>query len=131
MSLQNTAGTQVGDKVRIRSGDHAGERGLIDEVADASVLVRFDTGEQVLMPLDNITNYSLAARRAWESMPKRAGRPVSVGAQKKMVSIRLNSEVWELLGKAVDLGLIRSREHAINAWLRERVNCVLGREDDS
>jgi len=130
MAKQDLTGTQVGDKVRLRFGPNAGERGVVEELRGSSLLIGLDTGDKVAVPLVEITNYSLAARRAWEIMPKRAGRPASAGAQKKMVSIRIDSQVWELLGRAVELGLIPSREQAINTWLRERANELLGQSVD-
>lgn len=119
---QNLTGTQPGDKVRVRTGAHNGHRGIVAEVQGDVVRLRLEVGEEILMPLDSITNFSLAARRAWEVMPKKAGRPVSTGGSKRMVSIRLDGQVWDLLGEAVNLGLIPSREQAINAWLRERAD---------
>ena len=37
-----------------------------------------------------------------------------------MVSIRIDREVWERLGMAVEQGLIPSRERAVNEWLAEK-----------
>jgi hypothetical protein len=122
MARQDPTGTQVGDKVRLRLGPNAGERGLVEEVNDSSLLVHLNTGERVIAPHEGITNYSLAARRAWDVMPKRAGRPSSASPPKKMVSIRIDSQVWGILGQAVDLGLIASREQAINIWLHQKAD---------
>jgi hypothetical protein len=38
-----------------------------------------------------------------------------------MVSLRVDVDVWKALGRAADLGLITSREQAVNEWLRERL----------
>ena len=92
---------------------------------DGALSVNLETGEIVPVLGEELTNFSLAARRAWEVMPKRAGRPTSAGPQKKMVSIRIDSQVWELLSRAVDLGLIPSREQAINTWLRQKTDELL------
>jgi hypothetical protein len=126
MAEQDLTGTEAGDKVRIRTGPYAGRRGIVGDVQGNSVLLRLDEGEETLIRLDGITNYSLAARRAWEVMPKNAGRPASASSNKRMVSIRLDSQVWDLLGEAVNLGLIPSREQAINAWLRQRAEELAG-----
>lgn len=125
MAKQDPTGTQVGDKIRLRFGPNAGERGLVEEVTESALLVHLISGDRVIAPREGITNYSLAARRAWDVMPKRAGRPSSAGPAKKMVSIRIDSQVWELLGQAVDLGLIPSREQAINVWLHQKADELL------
>ncbi len=39
-----------------------------------------------------------------------------------MVSLRLDIGVWDELGKAVEAGMIRSREAAVNQWLREKLD---------
>lgn len=127
---QDLTGSLAGDKVRIKTGSHAGERGVLQIAADGTLAVKLDSGKMISALGEELTNFSLAARRAWEVMPKRAGRPISAGPQKRMVSIRIDSEVWELLGEAVELGRIRSRESAINAWLREKADKVLRREAD-
>ncbi len=54
-------------------------------------------------------------------MPKR-GRPRT--STKKMVSMRLDVEVWEELGKAKQAGKIRSREQFVNDVLREKVEAL-------
>lgn len=54
-------------------------------------------------------------------MPKR-GRPRT--STKKMVSMRLDVEVGEELGKAKQAGKIRSREQFVNDVLREKVEAL-------
>ena len=39
-----------------------------------------------------------------------------------MVSLRLDIDLWNELAKASELGLISSREQAVNEWLRQRVD---------
>ncbi len=123
---QQHNGFKLGDKVRIKTGPHAGTRGSIH--AEANVYFEIETREHgtIVVEPNEVTNYSLAARRAWAEMPKRAGRPPSDPAQrKKMVSMRLDVDVWQSLGRAVELGLIANREQAINAWIREHVDPLM------
>lgn len=109
-----------GDKIRIRAGPRAGCRGRIHAVSSSEIEVELDEGTYASIQPSEITNYSLAARKAWQVMPKRAGRPrLHESKRKKMVSIRIDRELWEQLGSAVDSGLIQSREAAINSWLRD------------
>jgi hypothetical protein len=127
---QDLSVSLAGDKVRIKTGSHAGERGILQVATDGALSVSLETGAIAPVFGEELTNFSLAARRAWKVMPKRAGRPTSDGPQKKMVSIRIDSQVWELLSRAVELGLIPSREQAINTWLRVKVNELLGQSVD-
>ena len=123
--LHEPDGFQAGDKIRIHTGLYAGARGIIQAEKEGRLEILLDAGNTILIEQQAITNYSLAARRAWQKMPKRAGRPQLSSPRKKMVSLRIDIEVWERLGEAVDLGLISSREEAINAWLQERLNELL------
>lgn len=121
---------QVGDKVRIKVGDHKGKRGLITTVAAETAEITMADGNAITANQTEITNYSLAARKAWQVMPKKTGRPKGQST-KKMVSIRLDVLVWQQLGRAVELGLIVSREEAVNQWLRERLNSLIREEQTS
>jgi hypothetical protein len=121
MSAQDLSGTQVGDKVRIRTGEQSGERGIVAEVSASILVLRLEDGSEVALSSSSVTNFSLAARRAWEVMPKRAGRPVSTEARKQMVSLRIEIDLWQRLGKAVETGLVASREQAINQWIRDNL----------
>ncbi len=80
-----------------------------------------DEGSSIRVEQKEITNYSLAACRAWQKMPKRAGRPQSPNPRKKMVSMRIDVDVWERLGEAVESGLIPNKEEAVNVWVRDQL----------
>lgn len=125
-SNQDPEGTRVGDKVRVRTGLHAGTRGIVSGCQDGFTKIDLFDGRTIRVDSDLITNYSLAARRAWASMPKRAGRPRLEEPRKKMVSIRLDIDVWRRLSQAAEFGLIASREEAVNSWLRERLDALSG-----
>src|SRR5438477_7615397 len=106
-----------GDKVIVLCGQYRGLRGTILDIvgSDARVQLPDDT---VMLPTSCFQNYSSAARKAWKTRPVRAtGRPKDPTLEpKKMVSLRLDASLWEELGKATDLQLIRSREAAVNQW---------------
>ncbi len=123
---QDPSGFQHGDKVRISSGSYVGARGVIRAESDGLLEIQLDDGDIVSVPAKEVTNYSLAARRAWQAMPKRAGRPQLATPRKKMVSMRLDVDIWDRLGNAVELGLVPSREEAVNGWIREHLDLLLG-----
>jgi|SRR6266851_658822 len=111
-----------GDKLRVRKGPFAGQRGLVSDVDRDQITLSLVSGESVALPASQLTNFSRAARRAWMVMPKRAGRPRSDAPRKVMVSMRLDPSVRGRLSLASELGLIRTREEAVNQWLRERLD---------
>ena len=113
---------QLGDAVRFRSGRRSGERGTLVVIAP-DLVVRTESGDLVVTEVEQLTDLSLAARRAWSTRPKQAGRPAAE-ARKKMVSMRIDEKLWDRLGQAVSCGLISSREQAVNAWLAEHVNAL-------
>ncbi len=125
--LQDLNDFQLGDKIRIRSGPHTGARGVIRAEVDGLLKIELDTNEITQVTLEEITNYSRAARRAWKAMPKRAGRPKGQKPVKRMVSMRLDADVWEMLQEAAERGLISNREKAVNDWVREQVVLLLSK----
>ena len=127
--LQEPLGIQIGDKIRIRSGPYSGARGVIQAEINGGVEVLLDEGNSIHIEPKEFTNYSLAARRAWQKMPKRAGRPQSPTPRKKMVSMRIDVDVWNLLQEAVERGLISNREKSVNDWIREQVILLLANDD--
>ncbi len=118
----------MGDKLRIRSGDRAGQRGIAVGEDSGQIIVALMTGEELVLARDQMTNFSLAARRAWKVMPKRAGRPKAQGERKTMVSLRLEHDVKRRLSLAAEMGLIRTREDAVNGWLRECLDRLFSQE---
>jgi hypothetical protein len=126
--LQSPADFQLGDKIRIRSGPHARTRGTVRSQIDGQLEIQVGDNDIISVPVNDVTNYSLAARRAWKSMPKRAGRPQLAVPRKKMVSMRIDINVWDRLGEAVDLGLIPSKEEAINTWIQEQLDMLLNED---
>jgi len=126
---QDPSGFQPGDKVRIRSGSYVGARGIIRAESDELLEIQLDEGSIVSVPAKEVTNYSLAARRAWQAMPKRAGRPKGQKPVKRMVSMRLDADIWDMLQEATERGLIPNREKAVNDWVREQINLLLSKNE--
>jgi hypothetical protein len=120
----STSGHRAGDKIRIKSGAHSGTRAIVVRVTRDLLITLVNGADTLMVPAQNVTNYSLAARRAWEAMPKRAGRPKKTGSVKRMVSIRIDQEVWDGLAAMVRLGAIPSREGAVNIWLRSHLSSL-------
>jgi hypothetical protein len=120
----STAGHRVGDKVRIKGGVHAGVRAVVGKVAHNLLITVINGSDALMVPPGDVTNYSLAARRAWAVMPKRSGRPKKAGSTKRMVSIRIDPNVWDGLAAMVRAGRIPSREGALNAWLRTHLESL-------
>lgn len=116
--MKITSDHRVGDKIRLKSGLHAGLRGNIQGATGELVSVILPTGDVVETSSSHLTNYSLAARNAWANMPKRAGRPARNGRKKRMLSLRLDEDILELLDLAVARGLIPDKTTAISGWLR-------------
>ena len=111
---------RVGDKVRLKVGGQAGERAVIAALRGQRIEVRLADGSAQSVEVSGMTNYSAAARLAWERMPKRAGRPPQ--AKKKIrVSMRIDAAVWKDLGRLAAQGRIKSRENLVNTLLAEIV----------
>ena len=48
----------LGDKVRVKVGDHAGERGVVEAVAGEKLLLRLEeSGLSVRVTVEQVTNY--------------------------------------------------------------------------
>ncbi|HZR00284.1 MAG TPA: hypothetical protein VFC93_15890 [Chloroflexota bacterium] len=98
---------------------------MLRDVAADRLAVLLEDGRALVLGGDEFTNFSLAARRAWRTMPKRAGRPRSANPTRRPISVRLDLDVWRDLVRAAELGLIESRDRTINAWVRERLDGLL------
>ncbi len=117
--------TQPGDKVRLKVGPHSGERGVVDAVDGAKLLVRLEASGQVVRVLsESVTNYSLAARKAWVTEPNRGvGRRKGTKLCDRIsVTLRIDRDLWERFKGMEGAGLIEDRTAAVNRWLREKMN---------
>jgi hypothetical protein len=116
-----------GDKVRLKTGIHAGTRGVIASVDGNSFLVRLEaSGLAVKIPAEAVTNYSLAARKAWVTGPdRRVGRRKGTKlCDRVSVTLRIDRDLWERFRTMEAEGVIEDRTATINAWLRERMNVL-------
>lgn len=121
---QDNDGAHIGDKVRLRSGTRAKERGIIQATEGDSLEIQLDDGALINARSEEITNYSLAARRAWQAMPKQAGRPQLAVPRKRMASLRLDIDILDDLDRATESGLIPNKEQAVNTWLRQQLDAL-------
>jgi uncharacterized protein (DUF4415 family) len=119
-----------GDKIRIRVGENKGFRGRIKSCNKEECEVDLLPDHKlIIVKSTQITNYSLAARKAWKTIPKKSGRPLQPGPRKKRVSVRIDEEVWEQLKQAAEQGLIPSREEWLNSLLKQKVQQLLGKKE--
>jgi hypothetical protein len=115
----------VADKVRLKVGEHAGERGHVEVVDGETLLIRLEeSGSKLRATPDQVTNYSLAARKAWVTGPDRAvGRRKGTKLTDRVsVTLRFDRELWEHFLGLEEVGLIDDRTATINAWFREKLN---------
>ena len=117
--------TRPGDKVRLKAGPHAGERGTIASIDGEKLLIRLDASAETVRVLpDSVTNFSLAARKAWVTDPNRdVGRRKGTKlCDRVSVTLRIDRDLWEQFRQMEEAGLIEDRTAAINGWLREKVS---------
>lgn len=115
----------VGDKVKLKNHHGAPARGVVEAVHGDELWVRLDeSGELVAVACEVVTNFSLAARKAWEHMPHRhVGRPKGARhCDRVSVTLRIDRALWEQFKKGEAQGLINDRTATINAWFREQLD---------
>jgi hypothetical protein len=115
---------QVGDKVKLkRSADVApSAHGVITEIDGSVLTVRLNgNGPVTHVPSEKVTNFSLAARKAWKNMPARkVGRPKgSRVCDRVSVTIRLDRDLWERFRRAEGTGALADRTSTLNRWIAE------------
>jgi hypothetical protein len=110
-----------GDKIRIKRGEFTGERGiLVRPQAGKWIVSLVQRDGSILVPNEDLTNYSLAARRAWQSMPDRkVGRPAgSKVSDRVSVIFRIDRVLWNAFLNAEESGSVGDRTCVINECLR-------------
>ena len=115
---------EAGDKVRLKAGTHAGERGLLDAFDGDTLVVRLEgSGLKVRVTPEQVTNFSLAARKAWATEPDRAvGRRKGTKlCDRVSVTLRVDRQLWERFLGLEEAGVIEDRTGLINGWLREKL----------
>ena len=113
--------TKVGDKIRIKSNQ---SRGVVAQVKGRKLVVSLADGQQRLVEESEVTNFSLAARKAWESMPeRRVGRPKGTSKTDRVsVTLRIDRELWARFKKAEQEELITDRTGMVNKWIAEKLD---------
>src|SRR5262249_59985646 len=113
-----------GDKVRLKVGEHRGERGVIVAVEEGHFDVRLDvSGQTVRVLAEEITNFSLAARKAWVTDPGRAvGRRKGTRlCDRVSVTLRLDRVLWDYFLGLEEEGIIDNPTGLISGWFREKL----------
>jgi hypothetical protein len=116
---------EVGDKVKLKAYNSAAPRGVVEAVQGDALLVRLDeSGELVTVASARVTNFSLAARKAWKNMPhRRVGRPKGARhCDRVSVTLRIDRELWEQFRQDELEGLIKDRTAIVNTWFREMLD---------
>jgi uncharacterized protein (DUF4415 family) len=118
---------ETGDKVRLKAGTQSGVRGIVLAAKRGVLLVQLAGNDRrIKIREDAVTNLSLAARKAWKSMPSRhVGRPKGTRhCDRVSVTLRIDRETWERFRGLEEVGLIEDRTAIINASLRELVGRI-------
>ena len=116
---------KAGDKVRLKAKGPPGARGIVEAIKGDRLVVRLeDSDQRVLVAPEEVTNFSLAARKAWVSMPNRGvGRPKGMRfCDRVSVTLRIDRDLWEQFRSKEATGLIDDRTATINSWLREKLD---------
>lgn len=119
--------TRVGDKVRLKAGSLKGQRGVISGTSGGVITVLVtDSNMSTEVRPEEITNFSLAARRAWRSAPeRRVGRPPREGESSRVsVTIRVDRDLWEDFQALEADGHIEDRTAVLNEWIRKGVGAI-------
>lgn len=111
---------KVGDKVRVKATK---VRGVVESLDGERILLRLESGQPACVESSGITNYSLAARKAWKNMPSRGvGRPKGTTTTDRIsVTLRIDRKLWQQFKEAEGRGLIRDRTAIINDWIAEKL----------
>ncbi|MEQ1824681.1 MAG: hypothetical protein ABL921_02000 [Pirellula sp.] len=112
---------KIGDKVRHKA---ANERGIVVSVNGDKLSVRLQRGEVLALVAKDVTNFSLAARKAWQNMPVRSvGRPAGTTKTDRVsVTLRIDRDLWERFKAAEASGQISDRTTVINEWIGSKLS---------
>jgi hypothetical protein len=115
-----TPQTKVGDKVEVRpSAEETPVRGVVSACGKGTATVLLSDGRTLAVKHDDIRNYSLAARKAWEKMPNRlVGRPKgSSHSDRVSVTLRFDRPLWQRFLMLEREGLTGDRVQLFNRIL--------------
>ncbi|MCI0642826.1 MAG: hypothetical protein L0Y72_01795 [Gemmataceae bacterium] len=122
---------EPGDKVRLKLAKLTGTRAVIEAVHDGVLVIRLEeSGARMRVDADDVTNLSLAARKAWVSVPdRRVGRPKGLRfCDRVSVTLRIDRDLWEDFQAKETLGLIEDRTALINELLRAKLARLAAKE---
>jgi uncharacterized protein (DUF4415 family) len=125
---------EVGDKIKLKSHNGIPARAVVEEVHGDKLLVRLDeSGQRIAVASELVTNFSLAARKAWKNMPHRqVGRPRGARhCDRVSVTLRIDRELWEQFKRDESAGRIKDRTATINAWLRDMLDKLRHTKDQT
>jgi hypothetical protein len=108
----------------MKTGAHAGKRALVEALDGDKLTIRLaDSGQKVRVAPQDVTNFSLAARKAWVTGPDRAvGRRKGTKLYDRVsMTLRFDREVWEEFLALESAGTIQDRTATINEWFREKM----------
>src|SRR5437773_3991024 len=106
----------------MKAGQHAGERGTVETLEGEKLVICLDdSGLKVRVQPEQVTNFSLAARKAWATEPHRAvgRRKGTCLSDRVSVTLRLDRELWELFQGLEETGVIEDSTALINSWIRD------------
>ncbi len=123
----------IGDKVRLKEGPHRGGRGVVEDVEHGgTLLIRLEqSARAVRVAPTDVTNFSLAARKAWVTGPD---RPVGRRKGTKLcdrisVTLRIDRDMWEHFRSLEQAGVIADRTALINRLLREQLDTLTKKQE--
>jgi len=118
----------VGDKVKLKRSASvaAGAHGVLTEASEPLSVRLDESGEIITVSTDMLTNFSLAARKAWQNMPERnVGRPKgSRVCDRVSVTIRVDRDLWERFRRAEATGTVADRTLTLNRWIAEGLDAL-------
>ena len=114
---------RIRDKVQIRSGNDSGKRGIVTRVTRGICLIHLDDGGDTKVHIEQLRNFSSAARKAWEAMPSRqVGRPKgSKRSDRVSVTLRFDTTLWQRFLNMEKEGIIKDRTLLFNQALSKIV----------
>jgi hypothetical protein len=100
---------------------------VIERVDGGKLVVRLEDSDTMVRVLaKDVTNYSLAARKAWVTDPHRGvGRRKGTRlCDRVSVTLRVDRELWELFQELENRNVIDDRTAIINQWFREKLTML-------
>jgi hypothetical protein len=111
-----------GDKIRLKKTRTSSGRAQVVSFDGDIIRVALPSGETISVGAEDITNFSSAARRAWDSRPERqVGRPRGMVKDRISVTVRIDRQLWQRVRALESAGILTRRTEWLNTTLREAV----------